>query len=140
MALITCPDCQRQMSSSAKECPNCGKPNTLSNSTIEKTSKSIKMLLLIGWVVLIASFIIYGFSNRDTAPCNAALCAFFLSILRGERIVKKILNTRSCLISCPNMQVTAPGFSNLYTLRNPLQGENCSRNPSKRLNVFSKPL
>ncbi len=81
MALITCPDCQRQMSSSAKECPNCGKPNTLSNSTIEKTSKSIKMLLLIGWVVLIASFIIYGFSNRDTAPCNAALCAFLLSIL-----------------------------------------------------------
>ncbi len=69
------------MSDQATQCPSCGRRNTLSNATIEKTSKSIKLLLLIGWVVLFASFLVYGMSARGTALCDAALYAFFASIL-----------------------------------------------------------
>ncbi|PQJ12636.1 hypothetical protein CJD36_002520 [Flavipsychrobacter stenotrophus] len=59
MALISCSECGRQISNQAKVCPNCGVPIRLSQVTIEKTSKEVKKMQVMGWVVLMI-FVIIG--------------------------------------------------------------------------------
>lgn len=56
MALITCPDCERQVSSSAAACPQCGAPIAARSDvvatgaplqTVQETSKRLKSQILI---------------------------------------------------------------------------------------------
>lgn len=61
MALITCPDCQRQVSDRAPACPQCGSPlhtpplgaSQQAPRIIEATSKTWKTLQLAGGIVLV---------------------------------------------------------------------------------------
>ena len=73
MALINCPECAKEVSDKAEKCINCGYPlnkqevksTNYSNNEdkqqkvlIEKTSKDIKLQLLLGRVLLYVSLII----------------------------------------------------------------------------------
>lgn len=55
MPLIQCPDCKKEMSDAAPTCPNCGRPNTISNPvhnsvTNDVPSRKVGFLLLVGIV------------------------------------------------------------------------------------------
>jgi uncharacterized membrane protein YvbJ len=69
MALISCIECGKKISSSAKVCPECGNPMGLSQLTIEKTSKEIKGKVALAVGVMILSAIIaayFGFCGNYT--------------------------------------------------------------------------
>lgn len=53
MALITCPECEYPVSSSAATCPQCGHP--LSPVVIEQTDKRWKMVQLVGGCLTLVS-------------------------------------------------------------------------------------
>ncbi len=66
MSLIVCPECGKTVSNQASVCINCGYPvNTESRQntnvqTIEATGKIFKAAEVVGWVVLLFGFAIYG--------------------------------------------------------------------------------
>lgn len=66
MALINCPECNREISSSAATCPGCGTPiaaaaDTLATgtqtTTIQETAKKFKLHLLGAWALFIGGWI-----------------------------------------------------------------------------------
>jgi len=58
MALINCSECKKEISDSAKSCPNCG-------YKITKKSNGCLVFILIGLVLLIAFYIIGSNSNSE---------------------------------------------------------------------------
>ena len=50
MALIKCPDCQKEHSDSARACPNCGRPAAHAVTLIEATGKRYKGMQAAGIV------------------------------------------------------------------------------------------
>lgn len=71
MALITCPDCKKEISDSADNCPHCGRPMataikcpTCKSTNVEKISTASKVGSALIWGVFA--------SNRNkTYECNA---------------------------------------------------------------------
>jgi rRNA maturation endonuclease Nob1 len=69
MALITCRECQKQISTEAKQCPNCGAkviPYKLPKKKISGTS--IMKGLLVGFAVLVALSTIGAFIESQKSP------------------------------------------------------------------------
>lgn len=71
MPLITCPDCNNQVSDSAESCPNCGRPFQTSikcpnckSSNIEKISFGSKLGAGLMWGVFAANKL------KSTYKCN----------------------------------------------------------------------
>lgn len=68
MALIKCPECGKEISSSAEKCIGCGYPITApaqqrgsSVQTIQQTSKDLKLWVLISaGVILVGMIILWG--------------------------------------------------------------------------------
>ena len=58
MALISCPDCSKGVSSNAPACPNCGSP--IRAQTIEQTGKEYKTLQVLGTVVAVLGAVFLG--------------------------------------------------------------------------------
>jgi hypothetical protein len=75
MALITCPDCKKEISSSAVNCPNCGYPIAKAIETKSKAiSKKDKRLgCIITVCVLIVIIIIVGLCNRNNSTNNKSI-------------------------------------------------------------------
>ena len=92
MALISCNECGKKLSSNAKVCPECGNPMALSQVTIEKTSKELKGKLALTVVIMILSAIMAGFcaynSNYNLAKLFGAIyliCLIRLIVLAAKR-------------------------------------------------------
>lgn len=73
MALTTCSECGKEISTEAVSCIHCGKPLKENIQTIQLTSKRWKKVKLIAWIGLIVSFFVFtngvnngGFSNTYT--------------------------------------------------------------------------
>lgn len=74
MALITCPDCNREVSDRAPACPGCGRPMHDSEAVvIEQTSKPFKAWMLVGLAVALFGFISTGFSSGGGASVGVFL-------------------------------------------------------------------
>jgi len=62
MALVTCPDCQRNVSTLAEDCPGCGRPMAGRQDivggrrvrTVERTAKRFKGLIFLSSLALLA--------------------------------------------------------------------------------------
>jgi len=52
MALIPCPDCQKDLSSEAFVCPHCGRPT----GKQARVQKKVFIRMIVLWVVLIIAF------------------------------------------------------------------------------------
>lgn len=83
MALIKCPECGAQVSSSAESCPKCAYPIAGGGSTqahggkiqtIEQTSKRYKLQQLLSSLLIIGSVVvmIVGFSGNEPSSGAAA--------------------------------------------------------------------
>jgi len=64
MALKTCPECKKQVSSSARECPHCGKP--LKTKWVSKPAGCFLQVLSI-------PLIIYGFIKITNGALGAGI-------------------------------------------------------------------
>jgi len=78
MSLIHCPECNREISSSAATCPGCGTPiaaaaDTLATgsplTTIQETSKRFKVQLLGAWALFITG-VIWSFSSAKAVAAG----------------------------------------------------------------------
>lgn len=89
MALITCPDCQKQISDLAPACPNCGRPiaetNSQSASQKIKVDKSggafCKALQLLGAIMLCFGVVSCIYGGYD--PMHKASLTPIIMILGG---------------------------------------------------------
>ena len=59
MALKLCEDCNKEISTMAISCPNCGRPNT-GVVTIEQTQKKWKLWSLLGGFIMLLGFGSWG--------------------------------------------------------------------------------
>lgn len=79
MALIKCPECTKQISSTAKACPGCGAPVSMSGSdgslvTTQATAKNLKAQQAISTVVfLVGMALMFAGSGTDTAMFGAII-------------------------------------------------------------------
>lgn len=71
MALITCQECEKEVSDKAATCPNCGAPINDKTTEIEMTNKSLKFYILISFfgVFFVAPF--FWFIIKDFAIASA---------------------------------------------------------------------
>jgi hypothetical protein len=72
MALIKCPDCEQQVSSSAAICIHCGGPLSRALDpkaviTTQQTSKRYKALQLVGVGMTILGLVLFSGENDDVA-------------------------------------------------------------------------
>lgn len=76
MALITCPDCQKQVSDQAPACPNCGRPIAAAQphdkkvQTIEATGKKYKGMQLIGSLLVCLGVISCVYEMNNPTPSS----------------------------------------------------------------------
>jgi len=85
MALTTCPDCGKQVSTAAQSCPNCGRPITadrevraigVPTTTTQATSKRLKAQQLIaGLLFAVGVVLTFVASSADANPTFWALLA-----------------------------------------------------------------
>lgn len=80
MALVTCPDCKSQVSSSAAACIKCGCPfNTV--QTIEQTGKGIKLQIFLSILGLFLS-IFLAIAIRVEFLCLGFICMIWLLLAK----------------------------------------------------------
>ncbi len=91
MAITTCPECSKEISTEAISCIHCGKPLKENIQTIEQTSKRWKKVKLIAWLGLIAGFFIFsnnvndgGFQNIYTGLGLGVTFFSFIILLIGR--------------------------------------------------------
>jgi predicted nucleic acid-binding Zn ribbon protein len=84
MALIQCPECKKEVSDKAKNCPNCAYP------FIEQTRKTWKAtrLICVGVGTLGVLLMIHGESAKNSTAFEVGLLLLFLGV--GGVIVSKI--------------------------------------------------
>ena len=96
MALINCPECNKQISDKASACPDCGCPMTppissVQTQTIEKTAKKYKALSLVAVLMIFIGFIV-ALSTCGSMDSNGPVYGAFLAILGlGIYIVNRIV-------------------------------------------------
>ncbi|MFZ2634213.1 MAG: hypothetical protein WA081_17505 [Desulfosalsimonadaceae bacterium] len=80
MALKTCEDCKKEISTLAVNCPNCGRPNENAGIvTIEQTKKKWKHWDIFGLVLIVFSLvdilllIKFGFASKSTLSAALAV-------------------------------------------------------------------
>ena len=87
MPLITCPDCQAQVSDAAPSCPRCGRPRTVSErpQVIEATGKSWKLPMVIGALMTAAGCFVAmiggAIAGDSPKPSGGAIVAALLGSL-----------------------------------------------------------
>jgi uncharacterized membrane protein YvbJ len=90
MTLIICPDCSSEVSDIAVSCPKCGRPisipsvsNTAEShlTTIEKTSKNLKLADLVSRLIIYISVILLLFYPKDSLIFMNASIIFFIGIV-----------------------------------------------------------
>ena len=74
MALVTCPDCGKQISRNAASCPNCGAPNSISNYKNKErfivNPRIGKGKIVLGGILIFFGFVYsYGGSYTLGAVC-----------------------------------------------------------------------
>lgn len=85
MALISCTECDREISSKAPTCPGCGIIINNRVITIEKTRKKLKLRLFLShwliWTGLLTAILLIG--NNDPIPnsVNYAYLAVLLGVV-----------------------------------------------------------
>lgn len=88
MALITCPDCQSQVSDLSPACPKCGRP--IRPQTIEATGKSWKATQFVGILVFFAGFFVWALAlavpdlRRVGPPAGIAAVLGFAAYIIGR--------------------------------------------------------
>lgn len=77
MALIKCPECGKQVSSTAASCPHCGAPiaerpgdvaGEINVTTTQETSKSLKRQILISAVLFWGGMVMFMMSAQSGEP------------------------------------------------------------------------
>lgn len=84
MALITCPDCQKQISDQAPACPHCGRPAQPAVppekvQTIEATGKKYKGMQLIGSLLICLGVISCVYQMNNPASSSIMTIIFMAS-------------------------------------------------------------
>lgn len=82
MPLITCPDCESEISDTAPTCPRCGRPTRRpAVQTIEQTGKPWKTAQLLFSLLTIGGCVtcVAGSGNQDALPTGMSL--FFLGLV-----------------------------------------------------------
>lgn len=72
MALIKCPDCQKDVSSQAESCLHCGCPISKKNNTNQNIGLPIDILC---YIIMVAAYIVYFVVNEPT--CGLICCIVF---------------------------------------------------------------
>ncbi len=80
MSLIKCPDCNKEISSYAPACPNCGRPKHSSIHTIEQTGKKFKKTQLI-YSMMVALGMIMVFIGMGTESAIIGILGFILIVI-----------------------------------------------------------
>jgi hypothetical protein len=86
MALINCPDCDKQISQNAVACPNCGAPSSMYDNKSKKsyiTNPSIgKGKIVLGGILIFFGFAyLYGGANPLSDIC---FIAGFILLIGGK--------------------------------------------------------
>jgi len=85
MALMKCPECGNEVSSNASNCPKCGNPisstGNTSHSTVEFTSKKLKVHNLLASFTLILGFIILFSGGTEGTSATIAIIIIFIGIV-----------------------------------------------------------
>ena len=84
MALISCPECQKEISSNAESCINCGNPMESTQvgvdkeriHTIQETGKSLKVYKLISIISAVIGFIMLIKTSGENPSGIGALMFF----------------------------------------------------------------
>lgn len=72
MALIKCPECQREVSDSAASCPNCGKVINASNAQPAQPPKKKKKKIWLWILIIIVIFIGAGIMGSDSSNSGSS--------------------------------------------------------------------
>lgn len=101
MALITCPECKKEVSDKASSCPSCGCPihsdkkttQTLNShpqqdrvQTIQETSKKWKTFQLLGGISIVIGIVCLIASSSSGSGTGAGFSGFFFFIGLGALI------------------------------------------------------
>jgi len=83
MALITCPDCQKQISDQAPTCPHCGRPMQAVEKaekvqTIEATGKRYKGMQLVGGLLISLGVVSCVYQVYDPMPSSTMPVIFIV--------------------------------------------------------------
>ena len=92
MALITCEECQSDVSSAATVCPKCGNPITMAKSikstgvpinTIQETSKKFKMQSLLSSTLMVLGLAVGCATIDDVDPdtSNGGIVGFIIGFV-----------------------------------------------------------
>lgn len=92
MALINCPECGKQISSTAPVCLNCGAPiaNKESKTAIQMTSKKLKLQYAICCIVFLASIICFPIAVINESQIVGILSVIFLLLSVSGAVFTKI--------------------------------------------------
>lgn len=82
MPLITCTDCESQISDAAPACPKCGRPNvrTTGPVQIEQTAKTWKIGQVLAATLTLGGCMTCATSGQSEEPMKAGIALFFLGI------------------------------------------------------------
>jgi hypothetical protein len=73
MPLIICPDCKREISDVAPNCPGCGRPNQPASNVWAKDLKGVLKVAAIGaFLIVVATLGFRSFHDKDAAPTGTA--------------------------------------------------------------------
>ena len=83
MPLIECPDCHKKISEAAPTCPHCGRPMKGVHTTIEKTAKQLKVLLLACGAILALGLLMafVGFSASSYGLVTTGVVVLILGLI-----------------------------------------------------------
>lgn len=125
MALINCPECDKQVSDKAKACPNCGFP-------IDELSKAEEQLIFPKLPI--------NLSVGEQIPANWGNTTFFKGRYSEENVITKITSgTVHVAIHKSGISISGPFFSNLYPIHN-AQIIDLKQTSRKELGTLNKDL
>lgn len=81
MPLITCPDCNHQVSDQAPACPSCGRPISQKPTTIEETSKRFKIISLASALLIFLGIILAIFSFKTNDPYGNLIASGIIALI-----------------------------------------------------------
>ena len=94
MALIKCSECSKDVSKNATSCPYCGNPlkeTTVKVSTeknkpieVELTNKKWKKVILVAWIGILATFLLWSISNYKNYAWLGLTIIFVIVLIVGK--------------------------------------------------------
>lgn len=88
MALINCPECNKEVSDLAKTCPNCGIGISDGKLTIQQTSKRLKLQMVFSFFLMIPLpvILIFFIGTDKTFPIISVILGIVWSIVTSIRM------------------------------------------------------